>query len=125
LGFRTGQELAELYSHANLFVLPSAKEGFPIALLEALSYGLNTIASDIPPNLEVGLNQEHYYKLGDINELTEKLQRFCQEDNALERENRKKQLLKQYSWDSIAKQTLTVYQEVMQPEKKDQINPNH
>lgn len=125
LGFRTGKELAELYSHANLFVLPSAKEGFPIALLEALSYGLNTIASDIPPNLEVGLNQEHYYKLGDIKELAEKLKRFCQEDNAFEKENRKKQLLKQYSWDSIAKQTLTVYKEVMQPEKRDQTNPSH
>lgn len=114
LGFRTGKELAELYSHAALFVLPSAKEGFPIVLLEALSYGINTVASDIAPNLEIGLRQEHYYKLGNINELSERLKQYCQEDNEIDRKNRREQVLKQYSWDEIAKQTLTVYQEVLQ-----------
>jgi glycosyltransferase involved in cell wall biosynthesis len=113
LGFRTGKELAELYSHAALFVLPSAKEGFPIALLEALSYGLKTIASDIPPNLEVGMKQEHYYKLGDINELTEKLKLFSQEDSEITKKNRREQLLEHYSWDKIAKQTLNIYHVVL------------
>jgi glycosyltransferase involved in cell wall biosynthesis len=117
LGFRTGKELAELYSHAALFVLPSAKEGFPIVLLEALSYGITTLASDIAPNLEIGLAPEHYYQLGNINELTEKLEQYCQEDNEIDRKHRRERILKLYSWEEIAKQTLTVYQEVMQQEQ--------
>lgn len=117
LGFRTGKELAELYSHAALFVLPSAKEGFPIVLLEALSYGITTLASDIAPNLEIGLEQEHYFKLGNINELTEKLKQYCREDNEIDRKHRRERILKLYSWGEIAKQTLTVYQEVMQQEQ--------
>lgn len=117
LGFRTGKELAELYSHAALFVLPSAKEGFPIVLLEALSYGITTLASDIAPNLEIGLAQEHYYQLGNINELAEKLKQYCREDNEIDRKHRRERILKLYSWKEIAKQTLSVYQEVCNKSK--------
>ena len=53
-GFLNGEPLRQLYSHAGLFVLPSYYEGLPIVLLEAMSYGLSCIASDIPANQEVG-----------------------------------------------------------------------
>jgi len=75
--FRQGDELAELFTNAGLFVLPSAHEGLPIALLEALSYGLQVLASDIPANLEVGLNEHQYFKLGNIDELAGRLECFA------------------------------------------------
>lgn len=37
----------------DLFLFPSQKEGLPLALLEALSAGVPTLASDIPPNREL------------------------------------------------------------------------
>lgn len=68
-GLQTGLALRELYGRAGVFVLPSSHEGLPIAMLEALSYGLPVIASDIPANLEVGLPSEHYFPLGDVGAL--------------------------------------------------------
>lgn len=48
-----GDVKAELLTNALAFAIPSSVEGLPIALLEAMSYGLPCIASDIPPNREV------------------------------------------------------------------------
>jgi len=75
--FRGGEELAELFANAGVFVLPSTHEGLPIALLEALSYGLRVLASDIPANLEVGLDERQYFKLGDTDELANRLNCFA------------------------------------------------
>jgi glycosyltransferase involved in cell wall biosynthesis len=47
-GYRT--ELETYYREADAFILPSESEGMSNALLEALSYGLVCLASDIQPN---------------------------------------------------------------------------
>jgi glycosyltransferase involved in cell wall biosynthesis len=48
-----GELLQELYTNAAMFVLPSRLEGLALTLLEAASYRLPLVASDIPPNREV------------------------------------------------------------------------
>ncbi len=65
-GIQTGRTLTELYEHAGMFVLPSSHEGLPIALLEAMSHGLLTIASDIPANLELACADIDYFPVGDV-----------------------------------------------------------
>ena len=113
-GFLTGAPLREIYSHAGGFVLPSAHEGLPIAILEALSYGLPVVASAIPANLEVGLPATSYFPLGDVGALSERLQAlvFARNDES-ERAARRAFVTDTYDWDRIAGQTLAVYQAVM------------
>lgn len=111
-GYLSGDILAEFFSNAGLFVLPSYHEGLPIALLEAMSYRLPVLVSDIPPNREVPLPDARYFPAGNIEFLSEKLKELF-DQGISEAENKKQQeiLRKYYDWDRIAEQTLAVYQE--------------
>jgi Glycosyltransferase len=109
-GFVTGSPLEELYSHASLFVLPSYHEGLPIALLEALSYGLSVVVSDIPPNREVTLPEERYFKVGDSEDLAKKIDIFLKTGlNEKERQAQIQLVKERYDWDHIARETYRVY----------------
>lgn len=72
-GFIKGEKLNQIFSHARLFVMASYHEGLPIALLEAMSYNLNVLVSNIPANQEVGLEKENYFDVGNIEELGNKI----------------------------------------------------
>jgi glycosyltransferase involved in cell wall biosynthesis len=52
-GIADGAELRELYRSADVFVLPSEREGMPLVLLEALAMGLPIVATDIPGNRDL------------------------------------------------------------------------
>jgi glycosyltransferase involved in cell wall biosynthesis len=110
-GFQSGLALRELYAHAHVFVLPSSHEGMPIAMLEALSYGLPVIASNISANVEIELPEENYFKMGDTAALAEKIQMFINRPLSLEdRESRRVWVSQRYDWRDIARRTLAVYQ---------------
>lgn len=113
-GFLSGQSLQELYSHAGLFVLPSYYEGLPFVLLEAMSYGLSCLASDIPANREVGLPAERYFKTGDVRGLAGKISMFAARPvSTAEKEKQIALISKKYNWDNIAKETLEIYKRIL------------
>lgn len=103
-GFIKGKKLHSLLTNTRCFVLPSSHEGLPIALLEAMSYQVPVIVSDIPANLEVSLNQECYFQVGNIQELSEKLQK-----NMTTSYQKVEYDMSKYDWDAIAQQTAAIY----------------
>jgi glycosyltransferase involved in cell wall biosynthesis len=109
-GFLTGQPLRELYSHAGLFVIPSYYEGLPIVLLEAMSYGLSCIASDIPANRNVELSEDRFFPSGDVEMLSEKIRHFIEVPlRDSEKERQVNLIAERYNWDRIANQTEEIY----------------
>lgn len=103
-GFIKGRKLHSLLANCACYCLPSSHEGLPIAMLEAMSYGVKIIASDIPANLEVGLNKDDYFHCGEVKELSEKIKMIIN--------NPVKHIeydMGKYDWDKIAGQVVDVY----------------
>ncbi|MDY7039091.1 MAG: glycosyltransferase family 4 protein, partial [Thermodesulfobacteriota bacterium] len=113
-GYITGEFLNQIYSHARLFVLPSYHEGLPIALLEAMSYGLSVLVSDIPASKEVGLPDDRYFRCGDTSDLKNKMEILLNKElSEKERQAIRRQIEETYNWDKIAEQTIEVYKKVL------------
>ncbi|MEZ4600784.1 MAG: glycosyltransferase family 4 protein [Syntrophotaleaceae bacterium] len=105
-GFIKGSELGEIYSNAGLFVLPSYHEGLPIALLEAMSYDLPILTSDIPANCELSLEEERF-PVGNVAALREKICHFL--DGSFEKRGSRDFVANHNNWDVIAEKTEIVY----------------
>ena len=106
-GFIKGRKLHSLLTNCRCYCLPSSHEGLPIALLEAMSYGVKVIVSDIPANLEVGLDKEDYFPVGNVDALTDKLKTIIQQPlQHIDYD------MKKYNWEKIADQVDKLYCEL-------------
>ncbi|MBI5620115.1 glycosyltransferase family 4 protein [Candidatus Gottesmanbacteria bacterium] len=103
-------ELANLYSHAIALVFPSMMEGFGLPGLEALANGCQVIASDIPVFHEIFGKSVSYVDPYRAESLLEKLTQA--ERGALPKPAPREVdfLLEQFSWETMAKKTLDVYE---------------
>ena len=105
-GFTTGDDLAQLYENAAAFVLSSRNEGFPLVLLEAMSYGLKIVATDIPAAHLIPLPQTHYCRVGDVSDMSRAISEVLGETE------RPVYDLAAYDWDEIALATQDVIEGV-------------
>ncbi len=108
-GYLNDEELKVLYKNALIFVFPSLYEGFGIPLIDAQSFGVPVLCSNIPVFREIGGDSVEYFQINNTNDLCIKLQYLLKNENAL------KDLIKKgeengqtYYKDNIKKQILEV-----------------
>ena len=106
-GFIKGRKLHSLLTNCLCYCLPSSHEGLPIALLEAMSYGVKVIVSDIPANKEVSLPESDYFSVGNVSALVEKLESVV--GHPLQQVDYN---MKKYDWEKIADQVADVYNKI-------------
>lgn len=98
-----GEQLIHLYQNAALYVAASRNEGFPISLLEAMSCGLEIVASDIPGMHVVKLPHENYFPVDDVVALSKLIER------KLTSIERRQYDLQEFEWGKISEETLGIY----------------
>lgn len=109
LGFVSDEKLAELYSKALVFCLPSVGEGFGFVLLEAMTSGC-AIVSTVPLDF-YGI----HVRFGDVKELVNSIKYLIENKKEAEemgRMNVKK--AKTYDWDRFIDRLVEIYKEVLQ-----------
>ncbi|MCM1110564.1 MAG: glycosyltransferase family 4 protein [Clostridium sp.] len=103
-GYIRGERMNQLMSNAALYAMPSYHEGLPIALLEAMSYGLDVAVSDIPANRLPELSPDDFFATGDCDALAALLER-----KIAGRRPERTYDLSAYDWDRIAEKTAETY----------------
>ena len=115
VGYVTGNTIAELYSNAWLFTLPSYLEGMSNSLLEALSYGNCCFLSDIPENTEPAGTHACYFRTGDIEDCRHRLQELLDNPKKIRllKSEASDYVCNRFSWDGAVDLTLNVYKSVV------------
>lgn len=110
-GFVTGNTLAELYSNAYCYVLPSDVEGMPMSLLEAMAYGRCCVTSDIPECTDVLAGHGMTFEKGNAEALGTVLQNLLEAPERIEQlgSEARRHVEESYSWDSVVAKTLAIY----------------
>jgi len=112
---RDRNEIIEMYQAADIFVLPSFREGLPLTLFEAMASGLPIVATPVNGIPYEMKDKENGFlvKYGDTKEFAKKILYLLDNDKkrkSIIKNNLKK--AKNYTWDIISDKTLEVYNEV-------------
>ncbi len=113
---QSGKNLKQLFANPFLFVQSSEMEGLSISLLEAMSYGLPCLISDIEANLEASGNLAYSFKSQDIKSLENKLKEVLHtESHELKNtgEKLKKRVKENYESLAVAQETLNLYKNLV------------
>jgi glycogen(starch) synthase len=112
-GLLTEEEVKHIYQIASVYVMPSVSEPFGITALEAISAGTPTIVSKTAGISETFKNCLKV-DFWDTDEMANKIISILRYESLRETlsENGKKEI-NLFTWDNVAKNTLTVYRETV------------
>jgi glycosyltransferase involved in cell wall biosynthesis len=112
-GYVARSDLPFVYAMADVFVFPSLHEGFGFPPLEAMACGTPVVSSNRGALAETVADAALIVEPDDIEQIVEAVVSMIS-DSALRREHIQKGLLqsKRFNWDSSARQTTSLYEEV-------------
>ena len=113
-GFVSNEERDWLFENCQAYVFPSLSEGFGLPGLEAMNYNAPVISSDATCLPEVYGKAAHYFNPTLVNDIARAI------DEVLSSKKLQRRLaalgqeqVKKYSWKKTAKETLAVYNEIL------------
>jgi len=114
-GYLYGRILRELFSNAFLFVSASEIEGLPIALLEAMSFSLFPVVSEIPPHRELLGESGRFFRPGDIDSLAAILTEIINNPGLKQMTGQtlQQKAVELFGWDSVVERTIRCYESVL------------
>lgn len=111
-GYLSTEDILRLYRDAAAYVFPTIYEGFGSTQLECMINHLPLILSDIPTNREVSGKYGLYFKLGDEEQLQQRMEQIVNGEvdynlmNSLADE-----ICEKYSWDNLISSYINIYKE--------------
>ncbi len=111
LGYQT--DIPRYLSTADIFVLPSSAEGFPLSNIEAMSMGVCVIASDVGGVSDAIINGENGFlmKPNSVDELVNKIEFILNKKNILNKisKNARKSVEEKFSIEILAEKYKNLY----------------
>jgi glycosyltransferase involved in cell wall biosynthesis len=113
LGFR--DDVESLLGACDVFVMPSAREGSSLAVLEAMSHGLPTVVSDGAGNPEAVGEAGVVVPFGDVSALADALEQLVREPHTRKRLGAaaRERVAHDFSLESFLAETRRVYEEAL------------
>ena len=109
---RDKKEVARTYQSADIYVLPSYREGLPLTLFEAMASGLPIVASPVngvPYEIKEPENG-FLVKYGDLKNLKKRILQILDDKKLAKKISENNQIKsKNYDWDLIYKKTMGLY----------------
>lgn len=119
LGWVSGAEKERVLSIADVFVLPSYKEGMPVSILEAMVHGAAVIATPVGGVPDMMVNERHglLVEAGDVGALADSLERMATLPELRKRlaAQAHEHVLASYSTETVLRRLKAIYRETIRP----------
>ncbi|MBI2378482.1 MAG: glycosyltransferase family 4 protein [Deltaproteobacteria bacterium] len=113
LGYVPYEQLGHLYREADASVIPSFAESFGHSVVEAMSFGLPVIASDVPVNTEVSCGVGRYFRVLDPASCADAIAEVVSSPELrAEMSRRSRDASRGFSWEVYARRLVSVFEAV-------------
>ena len=118
LGWVSNNEKNNLLLHSDIYMLPSYAEGLPVSILEAMSYGMPIISTNVGGIPEIVKHQYNglLFQPGDIDAIENALQFFINQPQKIEEYgNHSLELIQPYFPKAVIEQLTQCYTSILTP----------